>query len=107
MRFWVFLSFIFVGSLRPLAARAPIPTQTGSETNQQVTSAEAEKSYQIKVATGQPWTDAQIDLQTGDVVQILTAKAGADPDAGGKLACDLPREGSSSVETALPVNSAA
>jgi hypothetical protein len=59
------------------------------------------------VTAGQPWTDAQIDLQPGDVVQILTAKAGADPDAGGKLACELQREGSSSVETALPVNSAA
>ena len=104
MRFWILLSFIVLGSLGPLEARPPIATQTISESNQQVSTAQAEKSYQIKVATAQPWTDAQVDLQPGDVVQILTASPGAGLDAAG-VACDLRPEASASGET--PVSSAA
>lgn len=107
MRFWVVLSFLVVGALRPVEALAPIPLQTGSESNQQITSAQLGKSYQIKVATGEPWTDTQIDLQPGDVIQILTVEAGADSGTSETLACDLQGEGSSSVETPLTVNSAA
>ena len=104
MRFWVLLSFIFFGSLRPLEARPPIGTQTISGSNQQVSTAQAKNSYQIKVATAQPWTDAQVDLQPGDVVQVLTASTGAGLDAGG-VACDSQPEASASGET--PVSSAA